>query len=169
MLPETVSLRVAAKDWVDVVHAAGNLLVVSGAVEPQYVEAMRELIEQHGPYVVIIPGVALLHAPPGRWVNRMCMSLVTLRRPVPFGHDRFDPVRMAVALGTLDDHSHWRPLRQLVELLSDQEMRERICAAETKELVLQLVGEHSHEDVTRITQFMSQSSVTQDGATEVLT
>jgi len=154
LLPAMVSLRVSARDWGDVVYAAGNLLVASGAVEPEYVEAMRDLIERHGPYVVIMPGVALLHAPPGRWVNRMCMSLVTLQRPVLFGHGRFDPVRVAVALGTLDDHSHWRPLRQLVEVLSNEEARERICDAHTKDHLLELIAQRAGESTVPITHFV---------------
>jgi mannitol operon transcriptional antiterminator len=140
---ETIALQVAASNWVDVVHEAGDLLLSTGAIEPEYVQAMQSLIEQHGPYVVIMPGVALLHAHPGKGVNRICMSMVTLKEPVRFGHPRHDPVRLAVAMGTIDDRSHWRALRQLVDLLNDAEMVSRIQSIGTKGRVVELISEIS--------------------------
>ncbi|MEM4724255.1 MAG: PRD domain-containing protein, partial [Candidatus Hadarchaeum sp.] len=138
---ETIALQVDARDWVDVVYKAGHLLLRAGAIEPEYVEAMKRIIEQHGPYVVIMPGVALLHAQPGKGVRRTCMSLVTLKQPVPFGHPRHDPVDLAVALGTVDNYSHWRALRQLIEMLNNTEVMRKIKNATAKETVLHLIAE----------------------------
>jgi mannitol operon transcriptional antiterminator len=142
---ETIALQVGASNWVDVVYEAGNLLLLSGAIEPEYVQAMQRMIEQHGPYVVIMPGVALLHAQPGKGVNRICMSMVTLKEPVRFGHPRNDPVSLAVAMGTVDNHSHWRALRQLVDMLNDAEMVSRLQGIGTRRRVLELISEISQE------------------------
>jgi len=142
---ETIALRIAASNWVEVVYQAGNLLVSTGAVKPEYVEAMKGMIERHGPYVVIMPGVALLHAQPGKGVNRICMSMVTLKEPVRFGHRRNDPVSLAVAMGTIDNYSHWTALRQLVDMLNDSETVSRLQNVCTKEEVLALVSEISRD------------------------
>jgi mannitol operon transcriptional antiterminator len=143
---DTIALQVHATSWVDVVEQAGNLLVAVGAIELEYVEAMRSMIDEHGPYVVIMPGVALLHAPPGTGVNRICMSIVTLRKPVPFGHRRYDPVGVAVALGTVDSHSHWRALYELMELLNDPRSAAAVRTARTKQTVLKLALAFSAAD-----------------------
>lgn len=140
---DTIALQVGARDWVEVVYEAGHLLLRTGAISPEYVQAMKAIIERHGPYVVIMPGVALLHAQPGKGVRRTCMSLVTLKQPVPFGHPRHDPVDLAVALGTVDNYSHWRALRQLVEMLNDTEAMRKIRDATSKEIVLHLIAEAS--------------------------
>jgi len=133
---DTIALQVATSDWEGVVEAAGNLLSAAGAIELPYVQARKDLIHDHGPYVVIMPGVALLHAHPGEWVRRICWSLVTLREPVPFGHPRHDPVRLAVALNTTDGRSHWRALRQLVDVLNDSSALEQITSTCSREEVL---------------------------------
>jgi mannitol operon transcriptional antiterminator len=137
---ETIALRVAADTWTDVVDAAGGLLLATGAIEPEYVEAMKQLIEQHGPYVVIMPEVALLHANPETGVHRMGMSMVTLSKAVCFGHLRNDPVSIAVAMATIDDHRHWRALKQLVDLLANRDSLRQIKNATTKAEVLHVIS-----------------------------
>jgi mannitol/fructose-specific phosphotransferase system IIA component (Ntr-type) len=137
---ETLALHVAADTWTDVVDAAGALLLATGTIEPEYVAAMKQLIEQHGPYVVIMPEVALLHAHPGRGVHRMGMSMVTLGKPIPFGHVRNDPVSIAVAIATVDDHGHWRALKQLVDMLANQDNLRQIKNATTKGEVLRMIS-----------------------------
>jgi mannitol/fructose-specific phosphotransferase system IIA component (Ntr-type) len=142
---ETLALHVAAGNWIDVVDAAGALLLGTGAIEPEYVDAMKSLIAQHGPYVVIMPEVALLHAHPGKGVHRVSMSLVTLSKPVPFGHLYNDPVTVAVAVATIDDRAHWKALKQLVDMLADHNSLCQIKNATTKEEVLHLISKVQYQ------------------------
>jgi transcriptional antiterminator/mannitol/fructose-specific phosphotransferase system IIA component (Ntr-type) len=138
--PRTMTLQATARDWQQVVALAGALLLTCGAIEPRYIEAMVGLIEQHGPYVVIMPGVALLHAHPADGAKKTCLSLVTLRESVAFGHPRHDPVRVAVALASVDNHAHRRALRQLIELLDDPEASRRLRTVSSTEEACALVA-----------------------------
>jgi mannitol/fructose-specific phosphotransferase system IIA component (Ntr-type) len=90
---------------------------------------MKKTIRDLGPYVVVAPGIALLHARPEGNVKRICMSLLTLEPSIPFGHPENDPVDIAVALGGVDEESHIQALAQLAELLSDDATVARIRAA----------------------------------------
>src|SRR2546427_259365 len=98
LAPQTIRLRVSAADRSAVVEQAGALLVASGGVEQRYVTAMNQALDTLGPYMVIVPGVALLHARPEDGAKRLCMSLLTLEPPVPFGNPDNDPVTVAFAL-----------------------------------------------------------------------
>ena len=51
----------------------------------------------------------------------MCMSLVTLREAVSFGHPKNDPVDLVFAIGAIDNRTHLKALSELQELLHDQE------------------------------------------------
>ena len=48
--------------------------------------------------MVVMPGVVLLHAKPDYGVNRLGISLSTLKTPVEFGHDKNDPVDIVVVV-----------------------------------------------------------------------
>lgn len=116
---DTIELQATAKNWQEVVDRAGNLLCKSSAVERKYIQAMKSVRERFGPYMVIMPGLALLHAFSEDGVKRLCMSMVTLNTPVEFGNKEFDPVTLAFALGTVDNHSHLRSLSELIEMVKD--------------------------------------------------
>lgn len=140
----TVRVGVEAKDWQEVVDIAGRLLLEDGSIEPSYIDAMREVIQSLGPYVVIAPGVALLHGRPQHGVKRICMSLVVLKTPVKFGHPENDPVTLAFALGGVDERSHLDALAQLATLLSDEEAASRLRSARSVEEVLEVVRAFDH-------------------------
>ena len=59
-------------------------LIKSGCIQPRYIEAMVDLIENHGFYMYMGSGVLLLHAKPTDGVNELCISLLKLNTPFPF-------------------------------------------------------------------------------------
>ena len=87
-----IHLGATAQDWRAAVRLAGDALVTSGATAPAYTDEMIATVEQLGPYIVIAPGIALAHSRPSPAVHRAGISLVTLARPVDFGHRTNDPV-----------------------------------------------------------------------------
>jgi mannitol/fructose-specific phosphotransferase system IIA component (Ntr-type) len=136
---DRIALRVAVRDWREAVRHAGELLVESGAVEPRYVEAMIEMVEEIGPYIVIAPGVALPHARPDQGVRRSCMSMVTLDPAVNFGNEHNDPVTLVVAFGAPADEGHIEALRDLARLLEDEDRLEHLKSASSVDEVLHVV------------------------------
>ena len=98
-LPDAgVQLGATAADWRAAVGLAGAALARTGAAEPSYADEMVRMIDEHGPYVVIAPGLALAHARPGPEVLSDGLSVVTLATPVTFGHPHNDPVRVVLGL-----------------------------------------------------------------------
>jgi PTS system ascorbate-specific IIA component len=117
------SLRVfaAALDREHAIELAGDLLVSSGRVTPEYTVAMVDVLESHGPYFVIAPGIALAHAKPSEFVISSGLSLVTLAEPIVFGSEANDPVELVFGLCAVDHDSHLEMLAELSNLLSDNE------------------------------------------------
>lgn len=117
------SIRVlaAALDREHAIELAGDLLVASGRVTPEYTAQMVEVLETHGPYFVIAPGIALAHAKPSDAVMNTGLSLITLAEPIEFGHQSNDPVRLVIGMSAVDHDSHLSMLAELSALLSDVE------------------------------------------------
>ncbi len=145
LTPQTIRLRVSAADRSAVVAQAGALLVDSGGVEQRYVTAMKQALDTLGPYMVIVPGVALLHARPEDGAKRLCMSLLTLEPPVLFGNPDNDPVTVAFALAAADNESHIEALAQLAALMGDDKAMTAIRAATSVDEVLMSVGSAAAE------------------------
>ncbi len=100
-----VQLGATADDWRAAVQLAGAALAATGAAAPEYADEMIRMIEEHGPYVVIAPGLALAHARPGPEVHADGLAVVTLSSPVTFGHPHNDPVSVVAALANVFNDS----------------------------------------------------------------
>lgn len=138
---QTVRARLHASTSAQATEAVGRLLVEEDAVEPRYVEAMKSVLRDMGPYAVIAPGIVLLHARPDDGVHRPCLALATLAVPVSFGHSTNDPVDVVVAFGAIDKASHLESLQGLARLLADEATLRRIRNAATNEALLAAIEE----------------------------
>jgi mannitol/fructose-specific phosphotransferase system IIA component (Ntr-type) len=116
---KTIKLKAEADNWKEAVHIAGRSLLDLQAIEPRFIEAMIHTILDYGPYMVLWPGVALLHARPEDGVRRLCLSLTTFRKPVNFGHPQHDPVDIAIVLGAVDNRAHIPALLELNSLMQN--------------------------------------------------
>ena len=137
---DAIRVGVEAADWREAVRAAGDALAAGGATDPAYTTAMIDTVEELGPYIVIVPGIALAHARPSPAVHRVGISVVLLATPVAFGHRQNDPVRLVVGLAAPDDDSHVRALASLAGLLADDATRTALFAASDPDAVRQLVS-----------------------------
>ena len=136
---ETIALGLRVHDWQQAVREAGSLLVKAGGAEWRYIEAMVQMVEEMGPYIVIAPGVALPHARPEDGVKKACMSLITLEPPVEFGNEYNDPVELVVAFGTTDNEAHIEALAALARLLGDSSILESLKRASSPGEILKLI------------------------------
>lgn len=115
-----IQLRASADNWQDAIFLAAKPLVETGAVNKAYVTAMIDSVKQYGPYIVLLPHLAMPHARPDQGALRTAISIMTLARPVAFGHPENDPVSYILCLSAADDSSHLEAMAQLVSILEQQ-------------------------------------------------
>lgn len=138
----TSHIRIGEKaaDWREAIRRAGAVLEEAGSIRPAYVEKMIQSVEQLGPYIVIMPGLALAHAAPCAEVAKSDVALITLEHPVEFGSPN-DPVSVVLCLGCTDNTSHLDTLSKLAELLLQEETVGRIAEAGSPEEVQHILAE----------------------------
>ena len=137
---DAISLGVRVDDWRGAVRAAGAALTAAGIAEPAYADEMIRMIEEHGPYVVIAPGLALAHARPGPAVLKDGIAVVTLATPVDFGHPYNDPVSVIVALAVASSEAQIALVAELANVFNDSTAIADLEAAETVDDVRRILG-----------------------------
>jgi mannitol/fructose-specific phosphotransferase system IIA component (Ntr-type) len=137
---DTVATGVTVRDWEGAIRTAGELLEQTGGITPQYTDAMIRMVRDVGPYIVIAPGIALAHARPEEGALRICVSLITLAKPIEFGNPYNDPVDIVVALAGRDDKSHIGVLAEIAKILEDDGSVDRIRRAGSKQELLQILA-----------------------------
>lgn len=120
---DLIELNVDVSNWEDAVKIGGGLLEKQGLVENRYVSAMIDTVKELGPYIVIAPGIAMPHARPESGVNKVGISIITLKNPVNFGNKENDPVKIVISLCAVDHDSHIEALSELVKLLQNDEFQ----------------------------------------------
>ena len=123
---QIVACNVRAADRDEVADKLGKMMVAAGVITSSYITAMKKVMDDLGPYCVIAPGIALLHAHPQDGVLKPCLGVITLKPPVPFNHSQNDPVEIAFALGAVDKETHISALAELADQLSRQEFIQAI-------------------------------------------
>ncbi|WP_066515737.1 PTS sugar transporter subunit IIA [Curtobacterium ammoniigenes] len=140
-LPDTaVVLHAAAVDWRDAVSRTGEALVASGLTLPEYTDAMIDMVLEHGPYIVVSPGLALAHARPGPAVLRNGIAVVTLATPIPFGHAHNDPVQVVLGLAVNAVGVHLEAVGALANVFNDPSVTIRLAAARSAGEVRTILG-----------------------------
>lgn len=139
-LTETgIVLAAEAADWRAAVRLAGAALQASGAAREGYSAEMIRMIEEHGPYIVIAPGLALAHARPGPEVLADGLAVVTLATPVPFGHPHNDPVRVVLGLAIQRAETHLASVAAIANIFNDSDAITSLAEAKTPAEVLQIM------------------------------
>jgi mannitol/fructose-specific phosphotransferase system IIA component (Ntr-type) len=136
LLRDSIRLDIHASSPNEVMDVSGGLLLASGGIEKRYIEAMKASLATNGPYMVIVPGVALLHARPEDGAVRLCMSLITMNPGVAFGNPDNDPVTVAIAFAAADNQSHLDAIASLTTLLGDESAMAALRSARSVEEAL---------------------------------
>lgn len=125
----TIQLQKTAADRNEAIRMAAIPLVRDGKIKEGYVLQMIDAVEQLGPYMVLMPGVALVHGRPSENVLDDCMSLLTLQEPVVFGHSKNDPVGILFVLAAKKADCHLQALTDVSRLLANEEFMEKLRTA----------------------------------------
>lgn len=140
-LPDVaVVLGARVDDWRGAVRAAGAALAASGATRADYADEMVRMIEEHGPYVVIAPGLVLAHARPGEAVLADGLAVVTLAAPIAFGHPHNDPVRVVLALSVATVGGHLESIADIANVFNDTAVIPALADATSADEVRRLLG-----------------------------
>jgi PTS system ascorbate-specific IIA component len=137
---QAVVVGAEVADWRGAVRVAGGALATAGIAGPEYADEMIRMIEEHGPYVVIAPGLALAHARPGPSVVTDGIAVVTLATPVSFGHPYNDPVSVVLALAVTGADAHIALVAEIANVFNDSSAIADLAAATSVGEVQRIMG-----------------------------
>lgn len=133
---ENVQLVDSCEGWQDAIRVAVQPLVDGGYVKPEYIDGVIENARKFGPYFVLAPDLALIHARPEQGVIKRQLAVTVLRRGVEFKAG--EPCRLLVTLAAEDPNSHIDVMRVLATMFANPDSVERVCNAKTADEVYDL-------------------------------
>lgn len=125
---ENVRIVEKVDSWEESVHVAVQPLVDQGYVESRYIDGIIDNAKEFGPYFVICPDLALLHARPDQGVLKRQLAVTVLREPIRFKEEGPD-VRVLVTLAATDADGHIEVMRRLATMFCDPDNITKIAEA----------------------------------------
>lgn len=101
---ENVKFIERAEDWKEAILQSGNSLVSNRKVTSEYVKEMIELVEKHGPYIVIEEGIAMPHAGISENVLETGISLLVVKEKVALPEGRNANIFLSFAAKNKNDN-----------------------------------------------------------------
>ncbi|MCW1873029.1 PTS sugar transporter subunit IIA (plasmid) [Erwinia sp. INIA-01] len=136
--PARVQFVETLADWKESIHAVGAPLLAEGTITPRYIDAIIATKESTGPYFVLAPQIALPHARPEEGAVALGLSVLMINQGVIFNAEENDPVRILFMFSAPDSNSHVEMITELAEVLSDDEMMQKI------------LNSSNHEELTKL-------------------
>lgn len=138
---ENMRIHLHANSWQDALYQAGMILVEDESIKKEYIDAMVQSIETHGPYIVLMPGFALAHAEPSEHVLKTEMALAVFDEEIDF-HSINGPVRLIVVLASLNKTSHLERLAAMAsKMMDDETLIERIIHSKSIDEISGLIND----------------------------
>ena len=129
-----------APDWKEAIRMSCESLEADGTIEANYKEDIVACVEKYGPYIVLMPNIAMPHSQEGaEGVHKTSIGFMKLDKPVSF--DPEDPEKDAQLFFTLasrNPEQHMNNMVRLSELLMNEEVVAALLKAETPEDLLEI-------------------------------
>lgn len=124
-------------NWRNSIQIASQPLLENNYIRDKYIDAMIELIDDYGPYIVLQNKVAIAHANPDKGANMLGLSLLINQRNIVF-EDEVN-VQFLFVLSNPDQEKHLHLLRDIMLLSANASvLQELLQCNETDKILEQL-------------------------------
>ena len=121
---ENVKFIDETENWKEAIFQSGDLLVSNKKVTLEYVQEMIELVEKHGPYIVLEEGIAMPHAGISENVLETGISLLVVNEKVSLPEGRNANIFLSFAAKNKNDNIDI--MNDLFELITKYEFIDKV-------------------------------------------
>lgn len=126
--------------WRDALHECCRPLEAVGLVEPVYADVIIQNVEKNGPYIVLVPGVAMPHTTENaQGCNGTGIGFMRCTESVHFNEEDPTPDTDAQIFFTLcstNQDEHFANMQRLMAVLTNEEAVEKLKQATSAEDLL---------------------------------
>lgn len=121
--------------WEDAIKKSCDKLIEKKIVDDRYPQQIIDTVNKYGPYIVLVPGVAMPHCQENaEGVNDTAIAFMKVNKPVVFDEDDRDKdAKIFFTVASEDNKKHLENIAALSDILCDEEIVEALCQAKNEE------------------------------------
>lgn len=114
----------SVKDWKEALRMSIKTLVADKSVEEVYGEQIIDSVEKYGPYIVLMPGIAMPHSQEGAiGVNKTTIGFMKVKEKVVFDENDSDSyANLFFTLASCNHDEHLSNMSKLAVMLTNDEL-----------------------------------------------
>lgn len=136
-LEDAIELVNSVSSWEESIKVAAEPLLNQGNINESYIQDMINNVHEFGPYIVIVPGIAMPHAQNKGGVYKNGISLLKLEKPVLYPENK--EVNIVLVLAATDGSGHLDLISTLSSVLADENIKNSLENAKSKHEILELI------------------------------
>jgi PTS system ascorbate-specific IIA component len=135
----------SCEDWEDSLKKCCIPLIADGTIDECYTEDIIKSVKEHGPYIILLPGVGLPHAMKGaKGVNKTAIGFMKSEKPVIFDpEDEEKYANIFFTLAAEDGDEHMKNMKKLFRMLTDEDLLAELMEVKSPEDLLALDTKYS--------------------------
>lgn len=138
LLTENIHTKDHVSDWKEAIRVAALPLLHKGNISENYIDAMIANVVENGPYIVIMPRVAMPHARVEEGSYKTGTSVLKLRDGVMFPQDK--EVQLIIVLSAKDNDAHMQLLSDMVDVFMDEDKMAALLACNDVDTIRELLS-----------------------------
>jgi PTS system ascorbate-specific IIA component len=129
-----------AESWQDAIRMSCEVLEADGTVDENYKEDIVKCVTEYGPYIVIMPNVAMPHSQEyAEGVHKTSIAFMKLEEPVSFEEGNPDlDAKLFFTLASCNSEQHLNNMQRLSELMMQEDLMTELLEAKSEEDLLKL-------------------------------
>lgn len=133
--------------WEEAIKVATSGMIREGYITSEYVDEIIKNVHDNGPYIVLVPGVAMPHASAkSKGVLGTAIGMAKFSDYVVFDeNDEEKQAKLFFTLAAKDDAQHLNNITQLMELLMADEMIPTLESIENMDDFEKVIAKFSQE------------------------
>ncbi len=135
---ELISFKKGSFTWEEAIIESSKKLLTEGYILPTYVDAMIDVVNTYGPYIVIAPDIAMPHARPEAGSLKVGFSVTLFDEYIKFGEEDELNARLFVTLSCTSSDTHLKMMQALVNVLGEEENIEKLLNTTDKKIILEM-------------------------------
>ncbi len=129
-----------ANTWQEAIRMSCEPLLKDGTIEEAYVDCIVENVEKYGPYIVIIPNVAMPHSQISAvGVNDTAITFMKLEKAVSFDeNDREKDAMLFFTVASCNPEQHMNNIVKLAGIFENEPLINELLEAKDSDDLLRL-------------------------------
>ncbi len=136
-----------APSWQEAIRMSCESLEADGTLEPNYKEDIINCVTKYGPYIVIMPNVAMPHSQEfAEGVHKTEIGFMKLEEAVSFEEGNPDlDAKLFFTLASCNPEQHLENMQRLSNLMMNENVMEALLEAKTPEDLIAIQEKYMEE------------------------